>query len=183
MIFQDVNGRVEMRNQPLWRSSGSSSGLRTSSGSLTKDIELLQMVVERTGESIKIKVRTSSPCSMRSCAARYARIPPDDQPPRWYRPLGCRRRNSARYISITSSSVWRDISSGDRRKGQLRPITQVSGLIRGKAAYDVQDPQPSGKKNRVLRVLQGRPCRMIDVAIADGVLHSQGGDLSQSECL
>lgn len=49
-------------------------------------------------------------------------------------------------------------------KRQLRPTTYRSGEILGRAAYEVAEPDPSGRKNRVFEAVLRLPCSTIDVA-------------------
>lgn len=46
----------------------------------------------------------------------------------------------------------------------MRAMTATLAAIRGSDAYEVADPEPSGRRNRIFSALREEPCRTIDEA-------------------
>src|SRR5882762_6948108 len=61
------------------------------------------------------------------------------------------------------SSMLDVISWGFFKYGEFKPTTAVSDETRGMPAYEVAEPQPSGKRNIVCRADLGRPWRTTEV--------------------
>jgi hypothetical protein len=49
-------------------------------------------------------------------------------------------------------------------KGQLRQTTHRFGEILGRPAYEVAEPDPSGRRNKVFEAVLRLPCSTIEVA-------------------